>query len=546
MPETNESSTDASSSRILIGASSFAMAFCIAIFCSQYIFPTPHLHYANDLPPVALMAVGLSFAVLLGAASIASRRVHSSMLNFIYLLALMTLVVTVTAVTGGVYSPFSVFWIWVMFISYLSYSKAGLAIATIVFTATSLSGLYITAPSTTVQPINSLIFVIAIMLSSLIVIASQSTKYRLIHDLTRSHRREEAERNRTITLINNITDAVFSINGHGIVTIHNSSALNLLDTNEDIVGHHIDEIVKIENLDGKLVPTFKELSKNGSIRRRDDIIMRLADEDTLRLEATFAPIQNSSVDSEILDNYVLILRDVTRLKSLEEERDEFISVVSHELRTPVTVAEASISNSILLNERGLKEKSNESIHEAHHQIVFLSKMINDLGTLARAERGISDEPEEIEVFDLINQLGKENSLAAEKKGLGLNVTAEGEPKQIHVSRLYLHELLQNLVTNAIRYTHKGVVTISAKTTKSRVMFSVSDTGIGISKPDQKLVFKRFYRAEDYRTRETNGTGLGLYISAKLARKLGTKIELESRLNHGSSFSFSIKIKSNNK
>ena len=73
----------------------------------------------------------------------------------------------------------------------------------------------------------------------------------------------------------------------------------------------------------------------------------------------------------------------------------------------------------------------------------------------------------------------------------------------------------------------------------QVTFAVKDSGIGISKTDQRKIFEKFYRSEDYRTRETGGTGLGLYVAAKLARKLGCKITLESRLNHGSTFAFSL-------
>jgi signal transduction histidine kinase len=72
-----------------------------------------------------------------------------------------------------------------------------------------------------------------------------------------------------------------------------------------------------------------------------------------------------------------------------------------------------------------------------------------------------------------------------------------------------------------------------------VRFAVKDTGIGISRSDQDKIFNKFYRSEDYRIRETSGTGLGLYVSAKLSRKIGTKINLKSRLNYGSEFSFEL-------
>ncbi len=113
--------------------------------------------------------------------------------------------------------------------------------------------------------------------------------------------------------------------------------------------------------------------------------------------------------------------------------------------------------------------------------------------------------------------------------------------KVNVSRLYFEELLQNFITNAIKYTKSGSVTISATRTKGVVRLSVSDTGIGISRSDQNKVFSKFYRSEDYRIRETNGTGLGLYVANKLAHKLHTTIELKSRINHGSTFSFELPV-----
>ena len=110
---------------------------------------------------------------------------------------------------------------------------------------------------------------------------------------------------------------------------------------------------------------------------------------------------------------------------------------------------------------------------------------------------------------------------------------------VYLSKLYLKEILQNLVTNAIKYTHHGSITLIGHRQRGQVYVAVKDTGIGIGKSDQKHIFEKFYRSEDYRTRESNGTGLGLYISQKLAVKLGLTLGFESRLNHGSTFSLRI-------
>ena len=363
-------------------------------------------------------------------------------------------------------------------------------------------------------------------------------------DDCKNNKKSLSEHQRMITLINNITDAILSTDEHGIINTYNSAALNLIDTNSGINGEHISQVLNLETTDKKPIDIFKELTKSSAIRQRDDVLMKIEDDDYIRLEVTLAPVQGG--DKMTPDGYVLILRDITKTKSLEEERDEFISVVSHELRTPIAIAEGSLSNAKLLVERKMTSKIPEAIDESHKQILFLARMINDLSTLSRAERGVADETEIIDVTELAAQINSEYSPQAGEKGLAFNLDIGGRLGVVKVSRLYLEEILQNFITNAIRYTQKGSITLSIKKNKSgEIIFKVIDTGIGISKADIAKIFDKFYRAEDYRTRETKGTGLGLYVSAKLAKKLGCKIEVESRLNHGSAFGFKLKEFKNN-
>ena len=294
----------------------------------------------------------------------------------------------------------------------------------------------------------------------------------------------------------------------------------------------------------QLYDLLKEASRT---TRRDDLRHVYADGEQVRLEITFAPIKSTYgllKKSRQESGYIVIARDVTKQKSLEEERDEFISVVSHELRTPITIVEGTLSNLQLLMEkdRQADEKVLQStIKTAHDQVIYLAKMVNDLSTLSRAERGVADEPELIDVADLIHALHRQYQQDASKKGLSLNIDAGTKLGKIKASRLYTEELLQNFITNAIKYTKEGDITIAAKRSKDTVTFSVKDSGIGISRGDQIKIFQKFYRSEDYRIRETSGTGLGLYVSAKLAHKLGTRIDLKSRLNHGSTFSFEMPV-----
>jgi signal transduction histidine kinase len=164
-------------------------------------------------------------------------------------------------------------------------------------------------------------------------------------------------------------------------------------------------------------------------------------------------------------------------------------------------------------------------------------MINDLATLSRAERtDVPLELGEVDPADFIRKLQEEYASQATVKKLKFIASAAKDSKKIRTSPLYLQEIMQNFITNAIKYTEKGSIIVHARSDKQgNAVFSVADTGIGLSKTDQKRVFDKFYRSEDYRIRESNGTGLGLYVTAKLAHRLKASISLESELNKGSTF-----------
>jgi two-component system sensor histidine kinase VicK len=347
-----------------------------------------------------------------------------------------------------------------------------------------------------------------------------------------------------LTIVNNLADAILSTDKNGIIRVYNAASLDLLDTNDSLNGHHIDTILPLKGQDGETI-TLSELFKDvSSVATRDDVWYVFEDGERVRLEVTVSPIRKTfKRRAPGQDGYIVILRDITRAKSLEEERDEFISVVSHELRTPVTVVEGSLSNlELMLDKVDIgKDRVAEAVAMAHKQTLYLAKMVNDLSALSRAERGVADEQEIIDVQQLIKSMYDTYISEAKAKHLSLDLDVGTKLGKIEVSRLYIEELLQNFITNAIKYTKDGGVTVSAHRKGDEIIFAVKDTGIGISKTEQAKVFDKFYRSEDYRTRETGGTGLGLYVAGKLARKLGTEVNLTSRLNYGSTFSFSIPL-----
>ena len=350
----------------------------------------------------------------------------------------------------------------------------------------------------------------------------------------------EFERERLLSLINSMADGVVAVDEKGRIVLYNGAALNILDVNSSLAGKKIDSVAKIIDINNQTVNFTDQilLSKVQSTSR--DLKISYPDGSISNLYTSVAPVR-LGFGKDGNKGFVVLLRDITREKSLEEERDEFISVVSHELRTPIAIAEGNVSNAqfIVNKEKGSKQIK-ETLTIAHEQVVFLAGMINDLATLSRAERGVLKvEPEQINTHDLVEDLIKTYEPDAKAKNLMLKSDLDPKLELLNSSKLYVREVLQNFITNSIKYTEKGSVTIGAKQQESGVMFEVSDTGIGISKTDQERVFDKFFRSEDYRTRANNGTGLGLYVTMKLARIIHADINLDSVLNKGSTFSIFI-------
>lgn len=445
----------------------------------------------------------------------------------------------------GIFTPFIACWVVLLVAAYLYFERRGVLISVGLFMATVFTDMILWGTEQETNIPYDLAVLVAVLLSGIIIMSISKAQSVDRTELQRSHEQEVLQRDRILTIVNNLADAVLSTDKNNIIRVYNAASLDLLDTNDSLNGHHINTVLPLVDQDGKPVSPSSLLESATSVLTNQDLWYQFEDGERIRLEVTVSPIRktfkNSSTGS---DGYIIILRDITKAKSLEEERDEFISVVSHELRTPITVVEGSLSNlEYMLNKDDVsKELIIGAIDLAHNQTVYLAKMVNDLSTLSRAERGVADEKEVIDVKELVKSLYDTYTPEAHKKGLTLDLDISAKLGNVEVSRLYLGELLQNFITNAIKYTKTGGVTLSVHQKGSNITFAVKDTGIGISKTEQAKVFEKFYRSEDYRTRETGGTGLGLYVVTKLARKLNTEVSLVSRLNHGSTFSFTLPSK----
>lgn len=233
------------------------------------------------------------------------------------------------------------------------------------------------------------------------------------------------EHERLNTLINSMADAVIAVDEDVNIVRYNAAALNILDLN---------------NLkpNTPLVSVFKPVDKNNQavdvealvlfvkvpITNRD-LRLLYKDGSSISLYVSIAPVR-LSYGAKGQSGYVLLLRDITREKSLEEERDEFISVTSHELRTPIAIAEGNLSNAMFLADKNnASDAIRQALSAAHDQVIFLAEMINDLSTLSRAERGaLQVEVTTIDINNLTSTLEKAYSPQAAAKGLTISFESQ--------------------------------------------------------------------------------------------------------------------------
>lgn len=351
---------------------------------------------------------------------------------------------------------------------------------------------------------------------------------------------ERLEHQRLTSLINSMADAVIAVDQDIKVVLYNAAALNILDVNSIKQGSTLASLLRPVDKDNQPHDITAMVLEAQVPTTSRDLLLAYPDGSKINLYMSIAPV-HLGYGAKGQHGYVILLRDITREKSLEEERDEFISVVSHELRTPIAISEGNIGNAQFIVEKsGDMEAVKKALKEAHNQILFLADMINDLSTLSRAERGkLQLDIEAINVHELVDELANNYRPEAAAKHLELKAVIDPQLELLQSSKLYVREVLQNFITNALKYTAKGNVTIEAKADPKGVRFAVSDSGIGISRGDQERVFDKFFRSEDYRTRQANGTGLGLYVTMKLARLLHAEVGLESELNKGSTFTIFI-------
>lgn len=241
---------------------------------------------------------------------------------------------------------------------------------------------------------------------------------------------------------------------------------------------------------------------------------------------------------------VVVFRNVTRFRELDQMKTQFVSDVSHELRTPLTNMTIYID---LLSAVQDSDKRRGYLETLRRETGRLTHLIEDLLTISRLEAGrlhVNLKP--IDPNELIADLVHDRKLMAANRGLTLLFEPSAEPLAAQADPTLLAQCLSNLLTNAINYTPAGGTIwlrtgLQGQATSSGVVITVQDTGVGISAEEVPLIFGRFYRGLASRQTGAAGTGLGLAISKEIVERMGGEIHVESTPGQGSTFTLWLPI-----
>ncbi len=222
-------------------------------------------------------------------------------------------------------------------------------------------------------------------------------------------------------------------------------------------------------------------------------------------------------------------------KTLDQIRKDFLANVSHELRTPLTAMQGfleALQDDLISDDKSIKKYYDVMYKETMH----MNRLIDDLMDLIKLEnKEIALALYPIAVLDLMNKVGFKFKQEISEKGIDLNITIDKNIPKVHADSDRLEQILDNLVKNAVKFTDKGLIDISVKPDNEFILFIIKDTGIGISKTDQELIWERFFKVDRGRSKKNMGTGLGLAIVKELIQLHQGKIEVNSELGMGTTF-----------
>lgn len=348
----------------------------------------------------------------------------------------------------------------------------------------------------------------------------------------------EVEKKEIKNLFDNISDAIISVDAKNNIVLTNEAATNILGIEKDnSTPNKTGKLAGLCGNDGPIdIPELILADRKPYFR--DDLKLVEA-KGTRTLYTSVSPFYDGAGRYE---GSIIFMHDITKEQELEKKKAEFTAIASHELRTPLSVIEGYLH--FLLSNEKLKydSETRKYLLTAHESTLDLINLSKSILLAAKAEEGTLElNLEKTNLKKIVKNLVNEHAEKAKLKGLKLLIDVEDLIPEINTDPLKLKEILNNLLDNAIKFTTSGNVSVEVKEDGNQFFISVKDSGVGISKEDEKFIFQKFYRAEKWQTRTSGGTGLGLYISKMIAERLGGDIKFKTNKGKGSTFTLTLPI-----
>ena len=330
-----------------------------------------------------------------------------------------------------------------------------------------------------------------------------------------------------------------------IVMIHQAGKIVFLNQSlPQISGYQKEELIG-KNLIEFIAPKDRKKVVEMVARRAAGETIDDYEADLVMKDGTLRPflIRGTMIDYLGQKASLAVLIDIYEREKEEKVKDEFLSIVSHELRTPLEITREGISQVIDGLHGQISEAQNKPLATALKNCDRLGHLIENLLDLSRLEAGKIVPRQEI--FDIVKlALETTTTLKAriDTKGLSLKGDFPTEPLYILADKNEISEVLSNFVTNAVKFTSKGSITVSVEKKEEKVECAVADTGIGLSKDDMPKLFRKFQQFARVPGAGEKGVGLGLSIAKRLVELNGGQIWAESELGKGSTFRFTLPLK----
>lgn len=328
-------------------------------------------------------------------------------------------------------------------------------------------------------------------------------------------------------------DAICMVDRTGTVLLCNAAARSFFDLEgRDLTGKRIESF-----LEGEALTALQDVL-TGQVQRRNSVDIDRQNENNQNDEVyrfVVSPIRGNTGAAASVT-----VQDVTRQRLAERGRHDFLAQATHELRTPLTNIRLYIDEAIEAGDEDPKGRA-EAINVISHESLRLERIVAELLDISELEAGarVMDQGD-VRIEQLLEDLKSDYISLAESKGV--TITFELPPKipVLRGDRDKIAAALHNLVGNAVKYTPSGgSVIVRAEDDEGELRIAVEDTGIGISQEEQERVCEKFFRSEDNRVSQIEGTGLGLAFAKQVAEMHGGELTLDSELNKGSIFTMAM-------